>query len=81
VIGGGFTGILRRKGIDSINISFYTVEQVVDLLELTRFEPELYVSTLIRSKPSELEVFEEPYEGLRQNAGFVVVRARKRALR
>lgn len=79
---GRFYKDLKKKGHRFYQYaSFYTVEQVVDLLELTRFEPELYVSTLIRSKPSELEVFEEPYGGLRQNAGFVVVRARKRALR
>jgi hypothetical protein len=40
------------------------------MLETTGFKPELYVSTLVRNKPGTPETLDE-------DAGFVVIRARK----
>lgn len=56
---------------------FYTVNQAEELLETTGFKPELYVSTLVRNKPGMPETLEEPIIGLHEDAGFVVIRARK----
>ena len=56
---------------------FYTTFQVEELLRKAGFEPELYISTLIANKPGLLEVYEDPFIGLKRSAGFVVIRAQK----
>jgi len=56
---------------------FYTVNQVEELLGTTGFNPELYVSTLVRNKPGKPETLEEPLISLHEDAGFIVIRARK----
>jgi ubiquinone/menaquinone biosynthesis C-methylase UbiE len=56
---------------------FYTVGEVEGLLEAAGFEPELYISTLIKNKPGSPEVLEDPVVGLKREAGFVVLRAKK----
>ena len=55
----------------------YRVEEVEELVRGAGFTPELYVSTLRRSRPGVTEVFEEPSLGLWEDAGFVVLRALK----
>jgi len=56
---------------------FYTVSEVEGLLRAAGFEPELYISTLIKNKPGSPEVLEDPVVGLKREAGFVALRARK----
>jgi ubiquinone/menaquinone biosynthesis C-methylase UbiE len=56
---------------------FYAVCEIEDLLRATGFKPELYISTLIKNKPGSLEVLEDPVVGLKREAGFVVLRAKK----
>jgi len=56
---------------------FYTTSRVKELLKEARFKPELYISTLILNKPRLLEVYEDPFIGLKRGAGFVVIRAQK----
>lgn len=55
----------------------YRVEEVEELVRATGFKPELYVSTLRRSRPGAAEVLEEPSLGVWEGAGFVVLRALK----
>jgi len=56
--------------------TFYSYQEVTELLEHTCFAVEKVVSTLFQ-KPNEVEVMEPPREGFFSNAGFAIVVARK----
>lgn len=56
--------------------TFYSYEEVTELLEHTGFAVEKFVSTLFQ-KPNEVEAMEPPREGFFSDAGFTIVVARK----
>ena len=56
--------------------TFYSYEEVKELLEHTGFAVEKVISTLFQ-KPNEVEAMEPPREGFFSDAGFTIVVARK----
>jgi len=56
--------------------TFYSYQEVTELLEHTGFTVEKVISTLFQ-KPNEIEVMELPREGFFSDAGFTIVVARK----
>jgi len=56
--------------------TFYSYQEVTELLKHTGFAIEKVVSTLFQ-KPNEVEVMEPPREGFFSDAGFTIVVARK----
>jgi len=73
---GQFYSELARQGHRFYKYArLYSVEELEELVRGVGFTPELYVSTLRRSKPGATEVLEEPSVGVWQDASFVVLRA------
>jgi len=56
--------------------TFYSYQEVTELLEQTGFAVEKVVSTLFQT-PNEVKIMELPREGFSSDAGFTIVAARK----